>query len=664
MSSKENAPISGYQQSNYGTLPRTREDNESSEIMETSLMFHEVGYEVPVHCRRKTKVILTSCSGIMRPGLNALMGPTGSGKTTLLDVLADRKGKKGPSGIIVVNGQKRPKNFNCVSGYVVQDDLMMGLLSVKENLEFSAALRLPSSTTRQQRKERVIKVIEELGLTSCANTKVGSELFRGISGGERKRTGIGMELIIEPQVLFLDEPTTGLDAHTAVSVIKLLKKLSETQEKRVIILSIHQPRYSIFSLFNSLTLLSRGQMIYHGPTQHILPYFETLGFTCGEHENPADFILDVLTTCEKSASKAVAVAMDTGPSTQLITADNDDDDVMIYGKTVNMADSYLQTDMYHLTQQQLQEIQQRLNDNMNNGKGRAAYARNIFWQSLVVTHRSLVSLFRHPMSLSFQVIIMIVFALIAGTVYFDLRGKEVSQKSLENVIRDRVGAFFFMIMSQVFSNMSAVDLFIQRKALFIHENASGYYRVSVFFFSQVITDLIAKRIIPVLLFSIITYFMIGFQLEVDKFFIYLLTLFMVSTTAASVTYAFSSVARVTAVATLLSALTFVLSMLFGGFFISLSSLPVWLSWLKYLSLFRYGTEALAINELRGQQYFARNSSSPCIRGMCINGTNALEGLGYETEAIWIWYDQIALAGLTLFFLTICIVNLQLIKKHK
>ena len=61
MSSKENAPISGYQQSNYGTLPRTREDNESSEIMDTSLMFHEVGYEVPVHCGRKTKVILTSC---------------------------------------------------------------------------------------------------------------------------------------------------------------------------------------------------------------------------------------------------------------------------------------------------------------------------------------------------------------------------------------------------------------------------------------------------------------------------------------------------------------------------------------------------------------------------------------------------------------------------
>ncbi len=121
---------------------------------------------------------------------------------------------------------------------------------------FSAALRLPSSTSWAQRKERVTTVIQELGLERCANQKVhtrpwnfcrkvvacsvfslifnnqrifdslqiGTEFFRGVSGGERKRTNIGMELIIEPQVLFLDEPTTGLDAYTAVSVVQLLKR--------------------------------------------------------------------------------------------------------------------------------------------------------------------------------------------------------------------------------------------------------------------------------------------------------------------------------------------------------------------------------------------------------------------------------------------------------
>lgn len=98
----------------------------------------------------------------------------------------------------------------------------MGTLSVRENLAFSAALRLPKSVTSAQRKKRVSAVIRELGLERCAETRVGTEFIRGVSGGERKRTNIGMELIIKPSVLFLDEPTTGLDASTANAVMGLL----------------------------------------------------------------------------------------------------------------------------------------------------------------------------------------------------------------------------------------------------------------------------------------------------------------------------------------------------------------------------------------------------------------------------------------------------------
>uniref|UniRef100_A0A1X7T546 ABC transporter domain-containing protein n=1 Tax=Amphimedon queenslandica TaxID=400682 RepID=A0A1X7T546_AMPQE len=127
-----------------------------------------------------------------------------------------------------------------MSGYVVQDDVIMGTLSVHENLYFSAALRLPNSM-KWAKKRRLEKVIGELGLSGCADTKKtcfsskyscivytramsGTEFICGVSGGERKRTNIGMELIIEPQVLFLDEPTTGLDAFTAVAVVQLLRK--------------------------------------------------------------------------------------------------------------------------------------------------------------------------------------------------------------------------------------------------------------------------------------------------------------------------------------------------------------------------------------------------------------------------------------------------------
>ena len=137
---------------------------------------------------------------------------------------------------------------------------------------------------------------------------MGTEFFRGVSGGERKRTNIGMELIIEPQILFLDEPTTGLDACTAVSVVQILKRHAKSKVislcvgglwyywkfiacmfllrlsqsgNRIVIMSIHQPRYSIFKLFDSLTMLSLGNLVYHGPTSQALIYFNNLGNTAG-----------------------------------------------------------------------------------------------------------------------------------------------------------------------------------------------------------------------------------------------------------------------------------------------------------------------------------------------------------------------------------------------
>ncbi|XP_016112394.1 ATP-binding cassette sub-family G member 2-like [Sinocyclocheilus grahami] len=168
----------------------------------------------------------------------------------------------------------------------------MGTLTVRENLCFSAALRLPKSICQLEKDEKVERLIQELGLSKVAGSWVGTQLIRGVSGGERKRTSIGMELIFDPPVLFVDEPTTGLDASTANSVLMLLKRMANSG--RTIILSIHQPRYSIYRLFDSLTLLVGGRMVYHGLAQDALDYFSQIGYTCEPHNNPADFFLDVI----------------------------------------------------------------------------------------------------------------------------------------------------------------------------------------------------------------------------------------------------------------------------------------------------------------------------------------------------------------------------------
>jgi len=124
--------------------------------------------------------------------------------------LADRKDPHGLTGQVLIDGHPPPPSFKYIVGYVVQDDIISGTLTVRENLMFSANVRLPKDVSDDEREKRVKKIIQDLGLESCADTRVGTEFLRGVSGGERKRTCIGMELVLSPKILFLDEPTTGL----------------------------------------------------------------------------------------------------------------------------------------------------------------------------------------------------------------------------------------------------------------------------------------------------------------------------------------------------------------------------------------------------------------------------------------------------------------------
>ncbi len=154
-----------------------------------------------------------------------------------------------------------------IAGYVMQSDLLNGCLTVEETLMYTAKLRLPRTFTDKDRKERVVDVMADMGLSHVHNVLVGTPLKKGISGGERKRVCVGMQLLNRPQLLFLDEPTSGLDSVTALDLLHTFHALAhgKSQEKAVtIVCSIHQPQAKIFNLFDSLILLKAGNIIYQG----------------------------------------------------------------------------------------------------------------------------------------------------------------------------------------------------------------------------------------------------------------------------------------------------------------------------------------------------------------------------------------------------------------
>ncbi|KAK7816465.1 hypothetical protein U0070_007882, partial [Myodes glareolus] len=258
---------------------------------EAVLSFYNISYQETVHCDslfcKKPHVIerLSNISGIMKPGLNAIMGPQDGNRSLLLDVLAARTDPRGLSGDILINGKPRPANFTCTSGYVQRNDVVMHTLTVRDNIEFSAALRLPMTMTRDEKGRRINEVLELLHLDKESNVKPRSKELE-------KRTSIAMELVTEHPILFLDDPTTGLDLNTSTDVISVLRRMSK--RGRTIIFSIKQPPYSIFRFFDSLTLVASGKVMFHGPAQEALEYFKSAGYDYDSHNNPADFFLDIL----------------------------------------------------------------------------------------------------------------------------------------------------------------------------------------------------------------------------------------------------------------------------------------------------------------------------------------------------------------------------------
>ncbi|KAK9791189.1 hypothetical protein WJX73_005888 [Symbiochloris irregularis] len=205
-------------------------------------------------------------AGDVVPGeMCALVGPSGAGKSTLLDILALRKGTGDVSGQVHMNGGPRGRPFKRCSAYVPQEDVFEPVLTCWETLMFHAQLRLDPSVSRTERVQRVQDAIHAMGLTKAAFTQVGGILpggirVRGLSGGEQRRLSIACALIATPSIIFLDEPTTGLDSFAALNIMEHMAHLAI--QGHAIIATIHQPRAAIWAMFHKVNVLSEGYQIY------------------------------------------------------------------------------------------------------------------------------------------------------------------------------------------------------------------------------------------------------------------------------------------------------------------------------------------------------------------------------------------------------------------
>jgi ABC-type multidrug transport system ATPase subunit len=177
------------------------------------------------------------------------------------------------TGDLYVNGRPvHPDSLTSLSAYVQQDDLFIGLLTVREQLIFQAMLRMDRTITLEQRVMRVEEVIMELGLTKCALTKIGVPgRIKGISGGEMKRLAFACEVLTNPPLMFCDEPTSGLDSFMAQAVVGVMKMMAE--RGKTIIATIHQPSSEVYAMFDRVLLMAEGRVAFLGDADAAYQFF-------------------------------------------------------------------------------------------------------------------------------------------------------------------------------------------------------------------------------------------------------------------------------------------------------------------------------------------------------------------------------------------------------
>lgn len=466
------------------------------------------------------------------------MGPSGSGKTTLLNTLARRSMSLGSTtGTILTNGTHLPQSaFREISSYVEQEDALIGSLTVRETVDFSARLSLASFVTKRERLARVDDLLKSFGLTDQTHNLIGTPLRKGISGGQKRRVSVAAQIITEPKIMFLDEPTSGLDSSASYEIVSHLRSVGR-RYNLMIVASIHQPSTSTFRLFDKLLLLSQGKTCYFGPLSDVTSYFDSAGFAIPSQTNPAEHLLDITN------------------SDFALDGDQAQKDL----------------DSIHATWNQQQHT---VSFTSNEGKDQPAIAiledhshrPDIFTIISALLLRMFIKSYRDVVAYGIRIAMYMGLAIMMGTVWLRL-------PTTQDSIQPFINAIFFGSAFMSFMAVAYVPAFLEDRATFAKDRANGLYGASPFLIANLIIGLPYLFLIAVI-FSVIAYWLSNFRPSGDAFMLWIMWLFLDLLAAESLVVLVSSLFPIFVVALAIVAFANGLWMSVGGFLVSPTILNV------------------------------------------------------------------------------------------
>ncbi|GMH17672.1 hypothetical protein Nepgr_019513 [Nepenthes gracilis] len=620
--------------------------------------------------RKKHLTILHDVSGIVKPKRMALLlGPPSSGKTTLLLALAGKLAKElKVSGRVTYNGHDMHEFVpRRTAAYISQYDNHLGELTVRETFTYAARFQgvgyryemlaelsrrekeanikpdpdidlfMKAAATESQAENVVTDyILKILGLDVCADTMVGDQMIRGISGGQRKRVTTGEMLVGPAKALFMDEISTGLDSSTTFQIVNSLRQTVHILNGTAVI-SLLQPAPETFNLFDDIILLTDGLIVYQGPRENVQEFFEHMGFRCPERKGVADFLQEVTS---KKDQQQYWVRRDV--PYRFIPAKE-------------FAEAF---QSFHVGRKLADELVPPFDRSKNHPaalttKKYGVGKKEIFKASF---SREWLLMKRNSFVYLFKLIQLVIVAFIAMTVF--LRSKLHKDEDGGTLY---MGALFFAVIMLLFVGMAEMSMTVAKLPVFYKQRDLLFFPAWAYALPNWFLK-IPLTLIEVVLWVFTTYYVIGYDPNVGRLFKQLIVLALVNQVASGLFRFIGAVGRNMIVASTFGSFALLTLFALGGFVLSRKAVKKWWIWAFWSSPLMYAQYAISVNEFLGHSWshLAPNESVSV-------GVKVLTTREFFPHAYWYWLGVGALVGFVLLLnllYTLALAFLNPLGKHQ
>eukprot|EP00891_Asterochloris_glomerata_P009650 jgi/Astpho2/9650/Aster-03918 len=620
-----------------------------------------------VHLRNTNKrkfTILNSVSGVIKPGVfTLLLGPPGSGKTTLLTALAGKlQGVGGvkTTGRVTYNG-KAFKDFlpQRTAAYIDQVDNHYPELTVRETFDFAARTQgaglLPDllQEIRRREKEQGIEpdweidafmkasvregkresittdlILKLLALDVCSETPIGNQMIRGVSGGQRKRVTTGEMMVGPKSVLLMDEISTGLDSSNTFQIVRCIRDFVHLRQATVL-MALLQPAPETYELFDDVLLLSEGHVIYHGPVNNVMDFFEGQGFRIPERKGIPDFLQEV------TSYKDQAQYWHGREKHQ-------------YVGVAHFAEAFRRT-MGKESVEYLQTPYQPPNDQCMKALQTRTYALPGLKRFKALMRREVILVQRTLFIYYFKTSQVVIMALISATLYLRTHIHPVSPQDGNEIL----GYLFFTMLIMLFNGIAEMSMTVERLSVFHKQRNNHFYDAFSFVMPGTIMRL-PYSLLEAVVWTVLSYFPVGLAGQPDRFFMFLVVCFLMHSWSVSLFRMIGALARNIVVANAIGSLAMLGIFLMGGFVIAKPNIHPWVVWIYWANPLAYAQRAVVINEFTAGHW--QDKRYPYDTSMSL-GDGVLKSRGFSNHYWWCW------VGIGVLIMGNVIFNIGLIAAH-